>query len=349
MRTGVVYWTSLDDEISLLLSDILRELGHEVYAFLHDAKLPEDLDIILLCGPLGSVAPLGKQILAGPSSRRPALIFWITEQMWNPILPRSLACIIGDWQSRLERDAFQLKGDGRWKIDPRHHWLTGKAHRFRYYGDLHWLQQEGLLSILAVGSPWRASFLETLGFKPIIAYVGSHPKMGASLHCERDIPVLWFGRAGSQRRTRLLKRIRHDLARCGVEMLVVDGKENPFVFGEKRTYLLNRTKIVLNLLRKPWDENAMRYFVTAPNRALIVTEPTLPHTPFRNGVHLVESPVEQMAETICYYLTHEEERKKIADQAYDLVTSDLTMQKGVAQILSQLSVAWSQSPRPLPA
>jgi hypothetical protein len=121
-------------------------------------------------------------------------------------------------------------------------------------------------------------------------------------------------------------------------MVSVDGVEHPYVFGEERTILLNRTKIALNLLREEWDDNSMRYCLAAPNRALIVTEPTLKHTPLRPGVHLVEAPIDRMVDTICYYLEREEERQRIVDQAYQLVTTELTMRQGLAQILERIAL-----------
>ena len=86
----------------------------------------------------------------------------------------------------------------------------------------------------------------------------------------------------------------------------------------------------------------MRYCLAAPNRALIVTEPTLPHTGFRPGVHLVETPIKQMADTICYYLTHEEERQQFVEQAYQLATTELTMSNGVAQLLDHIIMSLPQ-------
>jgi hypothetical protein len=170
-------------------------------------------------------------------------------------------------------------------------------------------------------------------------YLGSPPDWGGDLGLERDIPILWIGKIATSRRHRLLKRIRAELKERGLEILVVDGIENSYVFGEKRTILLNRTKIVLNLLREKWDDNSMRYFLAAPNRALIITEPTLPHTPFLAGMHLVEAPIDQIADSICYYLSHEEERRRIVDQAHQLVTTDLTLRKAVGQILDQVVIS----------
>jgi hypothetical protein len=80
----------------------------------------------------------------------------------------------------------------------------------------------------------------------------------------------------------------------------------------------------------------MRYYLAAPNRALIVTEPTLPHSPFLPNLHLVETPIEQMADTIVYYLTHDEERLQIVERAYELVTRELTMHKAVQRVIERL-------------
>jgi hypothetical protein len=162
---------------------------------------------------------------------------------------------------------------------------------------------------------------------------------------ERDVPALWLGTTGSRRRGRCLHRIRQDLKDRGVELLVIDGVEHAPVFGAARATLLNRTKVVVNLLRKPWDSNALRYYLAAPNRALIVTEPTLAHTPFVNGVHLVEVPIERMADTVCHYLAHEEARQRIAEQAYRLVTTELTMAHGVAGILGRVARAREKAQR----
>jgi hypothetical protein len=266
----------------------------------------------------------------------------MTEQLSNPAIPEWVHYWVSVMRSRTERLAYRQQASGEWRLDPRLRWLTTKALRFRYYGDLHWLRRQGVLSVLAVGSKWVAGFLRARGFDPTVAYIGSHPDSGADLGLERDVPVLWIGKLATKRRARTLKRIRAELQERGVELLMVDGVENPYVFGQERTILLNRTKIALSVLRAEWDNHSMRYFLAAPNRAMIITEPTLPHTPFMPDVHLVEAPIEQMADTICYYLSHEEERQRIAEQAYQLTTTDLTMSRTLEQILEQI-VAVRQS------
>jgi hypothetical protein len=91
---------------------------------------------------------------------------------------------------------------------------------------------------------------------------------------------------------------------------------------------------VLNLLREPWDDNSMRFCLAAPNRAMIITEPTLPHSPFQPGVHMVEAPVDKMAEIICHYLGCDQARAPFVDRAYNLAVKELPIGKGLARVLA---------------
>jgi hypothetical protein len=334
LRVAVI-WKE-PDELGTLLSDVLADKGCKVINLLYEDRLPQDLDVVLVYGPFNSLVPLANQLLDWPSSQRPTFVLWMTEQFPSPALPEWGQYLGGIIRSRVERLAFRQRNQGEWQLDPRLRWLTTKAYRFRYYGDLHWLRRQGILSVLAVTSRWTADLLRAKGFDPIEAYLGSHPSWGASLGLERDIPVLWIGKIGSDRRRHLLDRIRAELRERGIEMLMVDGVEHPYVFGEERTVLLNRTQITLNLLRAKWDDNSLRYSLAALNRTLTVTEPTLPHTAYTPGVHLVEAPIEQLADTICHYLHHEEERVRIVDQAYQLATTELTMNKGIDQIIDHI-------------
>ena len=347
LKVGVVNWVKYDNIVHLI-SDTFGELGCKVVNFRSDDTLPTDLDVVIPYGPYGSIVPLTNQLLACPPSQRPLLTLFQSEQFPNPALPEWFRYTVGLLRSRMERAAFRKTNQGQWQICPYLRPLTGKAIRFRYYGDLYWLRHKGLLSVIAVASAWTAEFLRARGFN-VISVPGFGfpltPKWGADLKLERDIDVLWIGKTGSKRRGRLLQRIRAELQARDVNMLFIDGVENPYVFGKERTKLLNRTKIVLNLLRKEWDENAMRYYLATLNRALIVTEPTLPHhPPFVNGVHLIEVPTDQMAYTICYYLSHEKERQQIVEQAYQLITGDLTLKNTLSDILQATILDRNEAP-----
>jgi hypothetical protein len=334
LRVGVVYLAE-NDGIASALSLSLEELGLKPYNLVFDEIIPPHLDAIIARGFYGSLVPISNRLISIPPSKRPLFILWQIEQLPNPALPEWFRYGFGKLRSRLERFAYR-KGDNEvWRLNPRLRWMTTKALRFRYYGDLYWFKQQGILSILAMGSPITGNFLRQRGFDLFVTPISYQPGWGADLELERDIPVLWIGKIATYRRKRLLERVRSDLSKHGVEVLMIDGVENPYIFGEERTVLLNRTKVVLNFLRKPWDNNCMRFSFAALNGALILTEPTLPHTPFLDGVHLVEAPIEKMADEVMYYLSHEGERTKIVEQAHQLITttSKVTV---VSQILEQV-------------
>ena len=319
LRVGVIYWIQ-GEGTTISLCRGLEALGCQVISFAYNAQLPPGLDVVMANGPYGSLVPLARQLMGCPAVRRPAFVYIMTEQLPNPDWPEWLRYGLGLIRSRAEQFAFRQQTSGEWRPQPSWRWLTSKGHRFRYYGDLYWLQRQGILTVLGIWSRWTVNWLQARGFDPVWLSMAYRPDRWDDLRLERDIPVLWLGKTGSTRRGRLLRRVRTDLKARGVELMVIDGVEHPYVFGEARTMLLSRTKIVLNLLREKWDDNSQRFALAAPRRALIVTEPTPPHTDFIPGEHLIEARLERMADAICYYLSHDEERQQIVDRAYQLIT-----------------------------
>jgi hypothetical protein len=141
--------------------------------------------------------------------------------------------------------------------------------------------------------------------------------------------------------------VRSELESYGVRMHFADGKENPFIFGDERIFYLNRSKITLNITRTWYDDNFSRFALAAPNRSLIVSEPVLPHCPsFIAGTHYVSAPVEKLAETIRYYLDHEEERLRIVENAYHLVTTKLVFRESIKSIMDAVNQVY-QSIHPI--
>ncbi|MSP14664.1 MAG: glycosyltransferase family 1 protein [Chloroflexi bacterium] len=335
---GVMQWEP-GNQITMAVIETLGDLGCEVIEFSYTAILPAGLDIILARGPLGSLTPVGKQLMSLPLTQRPALALWMCETWPNPILPKWMVTSLGMIRAKMEALAFRQNSQGAWQLDPRLKWLTIKGWRFRNYGELDWLHRQGLLSALGVSSLWYAEYLRAMRFDPLVAPLGIPQGWAANLELKRDIPVLWLGEIGSDRRGRLLDQVRADLGACGIEMLRIDGIENPYMFGAERTVLLNRTQIVLNLMREEWDNNALRLYLAAANRCLVVTEPILAHTTFTPGLHLVEAPVAQIAGKISYYLAHPAERQPIIDRTYQLVMAEYTMEQAVRRILDKVVAA----------
>ena len=340
MRIGVVNWNEIDS-IRAYIMATLEKLGCEVVDLPFDAKLPDNLDVVLMYGPYDSVVPLGKQLAALPAARRPQLVMLHVEQFPSPKLPEWLQYTVGTARSMLERAAYYKDETGAWKIRPYMKWITTRAFRFRYYGDIHWLRRQGVLSFLGISSFWTADYLRKRSFE-VLTLKGlgfpDDPVWGTDLKLERDIPVLWIGKIATQRRRDILNRVRAGLRARGVEMMFIDGEENPYVFDEERTKLFNRTKVALNIVRQPWDDNSMRYYLAALNRTLVVTEPTLKHTSFEAGKHVAEAPIDQIVDKICYYLEHDEERKAITEAAYELVTEEATWENALQDMLNKVRI-----------
>jgi hypothetical protein len=317
-RVGVVFWDA-EDGLAQGYSNKIEKWGHTVIPFQWNKRLPGDLDLVFVYGPIKSIVPLVNQILELPPDSRPALAYVMTEQLPNPELPEFVRLGIGRAKSRLDRLCFREDPDIGWKTRSGLKNFVNRGRRYCYYGDLYWIQKSGVLNFLALWSHWTANFLRERGFQPIVLSHGRNPDWGDDLNIERDIPVLWLGKPGSKRRQQILARLRAELADRGIEVLVVDGVENPYVFDHERTRLLNRSKIVLNILREKWDDNTLRFGLAAQNKALIVSEPMLPHSQYRSGFHYVEAPINSLPETISFYLQNDSERQKITGQAYDFV------------------------------
>jgi Glycosyl transferases group 1 len=334
LRIGCLYWAR-DDGWSRPLVRVINALGHTAVPFSPHDEIDLSLDAIFIIGPFGPVYPIVSQLKGKTLPHRPKLVLWQTEQFPSPKLPEAWRLNLGWLRSKLERsvNGTMNSAAGQSRLHP----VFEKGLRYRYYGDIHWLRKQNLLDVFVVESEWWCQYLRVRGFTPLVENFGYQVECGEDLHHQRDIPVLWLGKMGTPRRARLISEIQTRLAEREIKMLMIDGIENPYLFGDERTKLLNRTRVMLNILREDWDDNSSRFFLAAPNKALIVSEPLLPHTPFIPGVHLVEASIENIPRVIEYYINHDAERDAVTARAFDLVVNRLTLEKAVVNILDALS------------
>jgi hypothetical protein len=215
-------------------------------------------------------------------------------------------------------------------------WLNSRMFRFRYLGDYLHAFRKGWLDLLADSSALYAELRSRHGLPCLFAPWGGTSRWYEDLNLERDIDVLWMGKLATRRRQRMLERVLAELRASGIRIHNVDGVENPFVFGEDRTHLLNRAKITLNITRTWYDDNFSRLSMAASNRSLVVSEPLLPHCPpCKPGMHYVSASAENLGQTILHYLRHEEQRLSIVETAYQLFTTELRMQNSVKIIMDE--------------
>jgi len=338
-QVGIVQF-SHGEGIAQVLCDELIALGHTPVC-LSSSVIPNEVDVVFSFGPYGNFLSVPSQLASMPVERRPTFVHWNTEGLPDLRLAWRLMSTMGTCRSWMGRLA---DSDNRWvrflASEPPLSWINARMFRFRYVGDYYYAHRRGWMDVFADSSTIYARLHAKHGLPTIFAPWGATPRWYDNLKLERDIDVLWMGKRATKRRHNLLNRVRSELQAHGVQVHVADGVENPFIFGEERTQFLNRAKITLNLTRTWYDDNFSRFAMACPNRSLVVSEPLLPHCPYYEpGIHYVSAPTEILAETILYYLEHEEERLRIAENAYELVTTVLTFQNSIKTIMDAVSRA----------
>ena len=287
----------------------------------------EPVDLVLGYGPftihaglLHTVRKLGQF----PPGRRPAFVWWLTENTPDPRLPAWL--VRAGSSLRLAADVWLFPGPS-WLPDRVKRTLL-RGHRLRILGQLRRALRDGVLDLLVATCTSRATYYARNGFNTVVAPLGYHPVYGCDLQLVRDVPVAFLGNMDAPRRHKLLHPLIQALETRGVPV-----KMETSLYDEDRTRFLNRTRILLNVLRAPQDFVGQRFMLGAANKALVVSEPVLDADPFVPGKHLVVTPLERMAEMVLYYLDHEAERRSIVEEAHQFVRNELTISRMVGRIL----------------
>jgi hypothetical protein len=340
MRVAVVLWQYVDG-MAQAIAQALSQLGYDALPFIWDQPMPAGAQVILTHGPYGCFLSVPEKLAKLPPAERPLLVHWNDEGMPNLHLPWPMMSALGSLRSWAGRVAASPNPAAQPLARLlRRAGIDRRFKRFSYLGDYAFAHRQGWLGLLVDQSKIYAAIHTRHGLPTLAVPWGSisHPAWSADLGLERDIDVLWMGARASRRRGALLDRLRADLRQHGIEMYVADNEEHPFIFAEERTRFLNRAKITLNLTRTWYDDNFLRFAIVLPNRSLLVSEPMLDHAPeYVAGRHYVSTPIDQMADTMAHYLAHADERQQIVDQAYRLVSTELTLKNCVARIMAAVA------------
>lgn len=298
-----------------------EDLDHEDYYLC-------DYDSILTFGPhYGWMIPLLHQVSRCMTDKnKPNLIWWMGENLphfGTPIRNR----IIG----RLRSIADMLMYKSPFSFS-RQHVLFRLAHRYRMLDALILGQKRGLFQLVATTSAYRGERLRELGIPCTYIPISWGPsnELGEQLELQRDIDVLWLGRDYRFRpqRQRNLSKLYERLEAKGIKVVKVSSG----LSGDERTQLLNRTKILINLLRIEEDWTGHRLLLGAANGAMNISEPMVDTQMFVPNEHIIFSPLNDMPDVIEHYLIHESERRSITDKAFKLIHDELTMKQSLIQV-----------------
>jgi hypothetical protein len=195
-----------------------------------------------------------------------------------------------------------------------------------------WIRRQvtsGRIDLVLGSAPSRVEFLRNRGVPTGLVPIGYHNEMGTLLDLPRDVDVLFIGRARRSRRVPVLAELEQRLEALGVPLTFAPRN----CYGDERTRLVNRARIVVNILNYPWDLTGLRFLMAMSCGALVVTEKLDDSYPYRPGENLVEAPLEKMAETVAYYLNHEDERAAVAAAGHRFATEENTIQSAIRKIL----------------
>lgn len=335
LRIGLVKWNQTDG-LAGDLAEELVELGHDVCVSV-PADIPETIDVVVTYAPWGRMLDVTNRLRELKERRRsPVFLHWNLENPPDLSIPWPILRLVSGARINFDRLHDTRSSLVRRMLDaPPLTWLDRRMIKFRYLGEYYHISEEGWLNTLAETSLLFSGFHRRHGLNTCYVPWGTSPNWHQELNLERDIDVLWLGNRRTKRRSHLIDAIREKLRQQGFNMMVIDGVEHRFVFGEERIRLLNRVKIAVHL-NMHWYDNSfhMRFHMIAGNRAMVVAERLPPHyTEYCDGLHYIASDSDRIVDQIVYYLTHEEERRAIAARAYELVTDEMCLGRSIERLV----------------
>lgn len=310
-----------------LVATFLQDLGFDARVTReHEVELAPGRILLVGGNPRWFKGVLSR-VAALPPEQRPYVVVWNTEG-----LPMPAAAGFPPERLTFREVAKILLRDRR---------INDQYSNARY---LRGFGREGIATVLAVVSEAHQAYLAEHGIDSEFVPIGHDPTYGRLLDLERDVPVLFLGEHRVRRRRKILERLRRD----GLDILAL-GSSSPTrgTWGEARTELLNRTKILLNLPRYP-GHMSDRVMMGMATGALVVSEPMYGPAPFEPGVHYVECEVDEMAETVQRYLADEEARAQMADAAHAFLNGLHTYEGVFSQLMDLAADAVSRT-RPSPS
>lgn len=253
-----------------------------------------------------------RSLVGRPAARRPATVLWHVEPF---PLPRASG---QRWPRPTARELARIALRDRRASDVYSNYFT-----------LRRLISHRIPDVLAVTSAERAAFLAERGIDAFVAPYGHRAGDGRLLDRERDIDVLMLGTMNVPHRRRVVRSLR----RAGAPVVTAGDYRDPSLWGESRTELVNRVKIMLSVGRFPGTLVGVRFQIAMACGALVVSEPPYDPAPYVPGEHFVQASVEDMPSVIERYLRDESERVRIAQSAHRFVTTELTMERSFSSLL----------------
>lgn len=309
-----------------------------------------DFDLVCTDGPhhaqncATGMLSLASLLSTCPKAQRPFFVWLVYENLPNLLLPLCLLKLLSRLRVAIDSVASSLLAPDRQGVPGPITGIFCMGHRWRVFGEILALERQGVIDFLGTNSEFRNQVLRKLGIIANLIPHGYDPVFGYDQHSKRDIDVLFLGDPSkSRRRKRFLDHLRRNLAQDGITLTIEDGSKG-YLWGEKRQALLNRTKILLNILVCPTDMPGERLMLGMANGAMVLSEPIVKPAPFQPGKQLVTADIPEFARLIRLYLRDDTERQRIVDHAYEFVTHHVTMMEQCHKLLNSYQEHKVQGP-----
>lgn len=289
----------------------LEQMGCRVTLLGRRRWSPPDGRLLLILGNAYWYPAVLRQLLTEPKERLPLVAIW----HWEPLPPPNASGLAWPWLTLRELAKIALRD-----------WRANDV--YTNYWTLRRLSRRGVIDLLAASTPGRVEFLAERNIAAHYLPLGYSPDHGYDMKLKRDIDVLFLGDMRSLRRKWLIASLR----RRGIQVHAAGDWADPAYWGERRTELINRAKIYLNLQRFPGEYSGLRLILGMANRALVISEPMYRPGPFVPGVHFVSATAEEMPRLIEYYLKNDAERERIAGEGHRLVTEQLSLSDSIRKL-----------------
>lgn len=300
-----------------------------------------DCDVILLAkGPSSQRQTVGAIRRAGAA--RPAVAAWLFEPLPPPDLPRE--AIRGAVRfSALRTGRRWMRPVMRglsWPLDVH---LARRAGRSLTASNLRFLvdnasfaflgSEQGWLDAIFVSTEQKRRHLADWGIGAHFLPVGQQPSYGRDLGRPRDIDVLFVGSLKAEARRRALADLMAQLQAAGLVTHVPDGP----VWGQARTDLVNRARIMLHMHQFDWDTPWMRWCLAAANGAVIASEPLTVAYPLVPGRDYLEAPAAGLADAILALLRDEDRRRAMLASCRAALGTSMAMDRVLDDLAAGLT------------
>jgi len=349
-RVGLVHSPHpVFEELAAALTLQLSQTGWDCFAVRGIPATSRDLDLVLLIGDV-AMLPWVDAMLANVRARNIPTLLWQLEPLPpRPLNDNALATVRRLYPVLRAEHIYRSNRARRlanrffsWQLARQAAGAFGSAHlpadRYRLQlvsRSFQWAQDSyfaGRVTRILAGMQAGAALLGQAGIQAKYVPVGYHPLLGTLRpHVERDLDVVFFGSVTDERAT-ALRDIESRLGKVGYCLTVVSDN----CYGETRIRLLNRTKIVLNLLNYPWEFPSLRLVMAMACGCMVISVSNSDPAPFRDGGHFIQTAPDSICGTLLQHLANEDERNVLAQQGHAFVTGEMTMRKTIVPEIERM-------------